>query len=103
MPDASKGEAGQVATATTPATPATTTPTTSPATTPPTTTMTPPVRKISKSMPCKRRRPTSLIECHFEVSEDFELLGALRHDPNVQRDVHDWFNLIFLVPLVVLD
>lgn len=65
--------------------------------------MTPPVRKISKSMPCKRRRPTSLIECHFEVSEDFELLGALRHDPNVQRDVHDWFNLIFLVPLVVLD
>lgn len=45
----------------------------------------------------------SLIEDHFHVDEAFRMLGPLHQDPNLARDVHDWFNLVALLPVVVLN
>ena len=47
-----------------------------------------------------RSRTRSLIEDHFAVDGSFRLLGPLHHDPNLSRDVHDWFNIIALIPVV---
>uniref|UniRef100_A0A7R9YC30 TLC domain-containing protein n=1 Tax=Pinguiococcus pyrenoidosus TaxID=172671 RepID=A0A7R9YC30_9STRA len=50
-----------------------------------------------------RQRPRSLIELHYQVDDRFRMIGALAQDPNFRRDVHDIFNLIALVPIVVLN
>lgn len=49
------------------------------------------------------RRAKSIIEDHFHVDEAFRMLGPLRQDSNLARDVHDWFNLVALWPVVVLN
>mmetsp|Transcript_78432 Transcript_78432/g.229968 ORF Transcript_78432/g.229968 Transcript_78432/m.229968 type:complete len:349 (-) Transcript_78432:116-1162(-) len=49
------------------------------------------------------RKAKSIIEDHFHVDEAFRMLGPLRQDSNLARDVHDWFNLVALVPVVALN
>jgi len=49
------------------------------------------------------RKAKSIIEDHFHVDEAFRMLGPLRQDSNLARDVHDWFNLVALLPVIVLD
>eukprot|EP00929_Paragymnodinium_shiwhaense_P055275 TRINITY_DN27700_c0_g4_i1.p1 TRINITY_DN27700_c0_g4~~TRINITY_DN27700_c0_g4_i1.p1 ORF type:complete len:396 (+),score=84.15 TRINITY_DN27700_c0_g4_i1:132-1319(+) len=46
------------------------------------------------------RRAKSLIEDHFHIDEAFRLLGPLHQDDNRARDVHDWFNLVALLPVI---
>eukprot|EP00930_Biecheleria_cincta_P021924 TRINITY_DN16108_c0_g1_i2.p1 TRINITY_DN16108_c0_g1~~TRINITY_DN16108_c0_g1_i2.p1 ORF type:complete len:378 (+),score=61.18 TRINITY_DN16108_c0_g1_i2:82-1215(+) len=45
------------------------------------------------------RQAKSLIEDHFHIDEAFRMLGPLRQDDNLARDIHDWFNLIALIPV----
>mmetsp|Transcript_56164 Transcript_56164/g.130780 ORF Transcript_56164/g.130780 Transcript_56164/m.130780 type:complete len:346 (+) Transcript_56164:91-1128(+) len=49
------------------------------------------------------RKAKSVIEDHFHVDEAFRMLGPLRQDSNLARDVHDWFNLVALLPVIVLN
>lgn len=49
------------------------------------------------------RKAKSLIEDHFQVDEAFRMLGPLRQDSNLARDVHDWFNLVALLPVIALN
>ena len=50
------------------------------------------------------RKRRSLVENHYNIDEaTFRLLGALSHDKNLKRDVHDVFNLIALVIVLWLD
>jgi len=49
------------------------------------------------------KRKRSRIEDHFNVNEDFRLLGPLKYDDNFWRDVHDWFNLVALLPVIYLN
>jgi len=49
------------------------------------------------------RKAKSLVEDHFQIDEAFRMLGPLRQDSNRARDVHDLFNLIFLIPVVLLN
>eukprot|EP00550_Attheya_septentrionalis_P007953 CAMPEP_0198293020 /NCGR_PEP_ID=MMETSP1449-20131203/14972_1 /TAXON_ID=420275 /ORGANISM="Attheya septentrionalis, Strain CCMP2084" /LENGTH=237 /DNA_ID=CAMNT_0043992419 /DNA_START=305 /DNA_END=1015 /DNA_ORIENTATION=+ len=57
--------------------------------------------------PVVRRRPikgkSSIIKEHYRVDKNVLLPGVLKHDDSWARDIHDFFNLIFLVPLVVLN
>jgi len=45
----------------------------------------------------------TLVEEHFSLDENGGLLGALKQDANYSRDVHDWFNIVALIPLCVLN
>mmetsp|Transcript_11009 Transcript_11009/g.19953 ORF Transcript_11009/g.19953 Transcript_11009/m.19953 type:complete len:361 (-) Transcript_11009:96-1178(-) len=45
----------------------------------------------------------SLIEDHFNIDEAFVMLGPLRHNANLARDVHDWFNLVALLPVIAFN
>jgi len=49
------------------------------------------------------RKAKSLIEDHFQIDEAFRMLGPLRQDSNLARDVHDWFNLVALLPVIALN
>lgn len=49
------------------------------------------------------RQARSLIEDHFHIDEAFRMLGPLQQDSNLARDVHDWFNLVALIPVVFLN
>jgi len=49
------------------------------------------------------RKAKSIIEDHFNIDEAFRMLGPLRQDSNLARDVHDWFNLVALLPVIALD
>mmetsp|Transcript_15887 Transcript_15887/g.43532 ORF Transcript_15887/g.43532 Transcript_15887/m.43532 type:complete len:350 (+) Transcript_15887:55-1104(+) len=49
------------------------------------------------------RKAKSLIEDHFHIDEAFRMLGPLSQDSNLARDVHDWFNLIALLPVIIFD
>jgi len=51
----------------------------------------------------KVRKRKSMIENYYNIDENFRMLGALAQDPNFRRDVHDWFNLVILVPIVALN
>lgn len=58
----------------------------------------------------KKRRPllsTSngrLVEQHYRVDPDHKLLpGVPKHDNDWARDSHDFFNLVMLIPIVVLN
>lgn len=46
------------------------------------------------------RKARSLVEDHFQIDEAFRMLGPLRQDANLARDVHDWFNLVALLPVI---
>jgi len=46
------------------------------------------------------RKARSLVEDHFQIDEAFRMLGPLKEDANLARDVHDWFNLIALLPVI---
>jgi len=49
------------------------------------------------------RKAKSLIEDHFHIDEAFRMLGPIRQDANLARDLHDWFNLIALLPVIFLN
>eukprot|EP00913_Durusdinium_trenchii_P004779 g4439.t1 len=49
------------------------------------------------------RQAKSLIEDHFHIDEAFRMLGPLRQDSNRARDMHDWFNLVALLPVIYLN
>lgn len=49
------------------------------------------------------RQAKSLIEDHFHIDEAFRMLGPIRQDSNLARDVHDWFNLVALLPVIYLN
>lgn len=51
------------------------------------------------------RRGNRLVEQHFNIEkENLALLPGLpKHEHSLARDIHDYFNLMFLVPLIVLD
>jgi len=45
-----------------------------------------------------------LISEHYKIDPDTGgLLGPLRQDDNLSRDVHDWFNLVALIPMNILN
>merc|ERR1711971_571552 len=46
------------------------------------------------------RAARSMIEDHFQVDRTFRMLGLFRQDGNPARDVHDWFNLVALLPVI---
>lgn len=55
---------------------------------------------VNPSKPLRK----SLVQDHFEIDDrNFSLLGPLRQDANLSRDVHDWFNIIVLLPLCALN
>lgn len=49
------------------------------------------------------RKARSMIEDHFQIDEAFRMLGPLAQDSNFARDVHDWFNLVALLPVIYLN
>lgn len=49
------------------------------------------------------RKAKSLVEDHFMIDDAFRMLGPLRQDSNLARDVHDWFNLVALLPVIVFN
>jgi len=49
------------------------------------------------------RKARSMIEDHFLIDEAFRMLGPLAQDANFSRDVHDWFNLVALVPVIIFN
>lgn len=60
-------------------------------------------RRRSRSAPPKLRQP--LIEHHFRVdpARRVVLPGVPQHKDDWYRDTHDFFNLIVLIPIIVLD
>jgi TLC domain len=63
-------------------------------------------RRKSHSAPPALRKP--LIEQHFNVERNElgrtrVLPGAIKHEDDWNRDMHDYFNLIVLVPIVALN
>eukprot|EP00429_Kryptoperidinium_foliaceum_P001307 CAMPEP_0176018072 /NCGR_PEP_ID=MMETSP0120_2-20121206/8689_1 /TAXON_ID=160619 /ORGANISM="Kryptoperidinium foliaceum, Strain CCMP 1326" /LENGTH=289 /DNA_ID=CAMNT_0017351111 /DNA_START=217 /DNA_END=1082 /DNA_ORIENTATION=+ len=57
----------------------------------------------SRSAPPKLRTP--LIEHHFRVDRERRVVlpGVPKHEDDWYRDTHDFFNLIVLIPIIVLD
>lgn len=56
-------------------------------------------RRRAKSEPPRRR----LLEEHFRVRDNKVLPGVIRFDDDWARDTHDFFNLVALIPIVVLN
>lgn len=45
-----------------------------------------------------------MIEDHFSIDDEkFALLGPKSYDENFQRDIHDWYNIVSLIPLNILN
>mmetsp|Transcript_45196 Transcript_45196/g.96158 ORF Transcript_45196/g.96158 Transcript_45196/m.96158 type:complete len:325 (+) Transcript_45196:349-1323(+) len=74
----------------------------------------PPLRQRTRSAPAviesdgggkRRRKRRLLVEDHYRVDPDDKKLlpGALASDDDWDRDLHDFFNLVSLVPVVVLN
>lgn len=66
-------------------------------------------RRIASSEP-KTKRPKRkhrhlVVEQHYRIDKENRALlpGVPRHDKDLARDIHDFFNLIFLVPIVLLN
>lgn len=61
------------------------------------------IRRRSQSVPARKKR--SLIEDYYRVDteENVVLPGMPTYDEDWQRDIHDFFNLIVLIPVVVLN
>lgn len=53
----------------------------------------------------KKKKGRRLVREHFRFDKENRtvLPGALQHDDDLARDVHDFFNLMFLVPIVLLN
>mmetsp|Transcript_27713 Transcript_27713/g.38975 ORF Transcript_27713/g.38975 Transcript_27713/m.38975 type:complete len:338 (-) Transcript_27713:142-1155(-) len=65
-------------------------------------------RRRSYSAPARFRKRENLIENHFNVDRDpnarvVVLPGLPKHEKDFARDSHDFFNLVALIPLVVLN
>jgi len=64
-------------------------------------------KRRSRSAPAKLRK-NLMIENHFRVEnnegdgERLVLPGAIKYEESWQRDSHDFFNLIVLLPIIVL-
>jgi len=69
----------------------------------------PPLRKRTLSAPARmntrRRKRHLLVEDHYRVDADDKSLlpGPIKYEDDWARDLHDFFNLISLVPVVVLN
>ena len=52
-----------------------------------------------------RRRRRRLLEDHYRVDPERRVVlpGVPQYDPNLARDLHDFFNLIVLIPVVALN
>lgn len=52
-----------------------------------------------------KRRNRHLVEQHFKIDEENHVLlpGVPQYDEDLARDFHDFFNLIFLVPIIALN
>merc|ERR1719375_1410204 len=63
-----------------------------------------PSPELRPKAPARKIMRKSLVEDHFEIDyRNFSLLGPLRQDDNLSRDVHDWFNIVVLLPLCGLN
>jgi len=68
-----------------------------------------PIRKLrrmrSRSAPASLRKKHPLIEDHYRVDRDKKVVlpGVPKQEDDFARDLHDFFNLIVLVPVVVLN
>ena len=53
----------------------------------------------------RRRRRRRLLEDHYRVDPERRVVlpGVPQYDPNLARDLHDFFNLIVLIPVVALN
>ncbi|KAL7567941.1 hypothetical protein ACA910_019652 [Epithemia clementina (nom. ined.)] len=53
----------------------------------------------------RRRRRRRLLEDHYRVDPERRVVlpGVPHYDPNLARDLHDFFNLIVLIPVVALN
>ncbi len=62
-------------------------------------------RRRFRSHRHNRRNRKRLVEQHFKIDKDNMALlpGVPVHDDDLARDLHDFFNLIVLVPIVVLN
>jgi TLC domain len=66
-------------------------------------------RSLSAPPALRRRRRRPLLEEHFRVEKDEDtfkvvlLPGVPEQEDNWERDLHDYFNLVVLVPVVVLN
>jgi hypothetical protein len=49
------------------------------------------------------RKAYSRIEDHWKIDEGFRMLGPLKEDANLARDVHDAFNLVALLPVIYMN
>jgi len=48
-------------------------------------------------------RGRSTIEHHFNIDSSFRLLGPVAEQTNLTRQVHDFFNLVALIPIILLN
>lgn len=63
-------------------------------------------RRRSTSAPPTTGQRTRLLEEHYRVDPENKrvvLPGAPKHEDDDARDMHDFFNLVFLIPVVVLN
>ena len=62
-------------------------------------------KRRSRSAPASLRKKQPIIEHHYRVDSDRKIVlpGAPKYDPDWARDVHDFFNLIVLIPIIVLN
>ncbi len=62
-------------------------------------------RMRSHSVPVRVNNRRKIFEQHYKVDKDNQALlpGVPAHDHDLARDLHDFFNLIVLVPIVVLN
>ena len=61
-------------------------------------------KRRSRSAPAKMRRH-NVLEEHFRIDRERQVVlpGVPKHEQDWARDVHDFFNLIVLIPIVVLN
>jgi len=65
-------------------------------------------RRVSRSgnvQANSKKKRRHLVEQHFKIDEDNRALlpGVPSYDDDLARDIHDFFNLIFLVPIILLN
>lgn len=53
----------------------------------------------------RKGKKASLVTEHYNIDADFKMRPdpMLHHDKNVARDLHDIFNLVYLIPVVVMN
>lgn len=62
-------------------------------------------KRRSRSAPPALKKQTPIIANHYVVDSNRKIVlpGAPKYDPDWARDVHDFFNLVVLIPIIVLN